>query len=115
MTRFFFNGIDNRSSYNSNGYSNYTSIKSNPCLPGQTYSFTVDGYSIWNCTGYVIWVDWNQDGSFNNSDEPSLAKIDKVYTSKMFTVTSSKIIMLQELTLKVGFLSETVLLSRVTV
>lgn len=92
MTRFVFNGIDNRSSYNSTGYSDYTSIKSNPCLPGQSYSFTVDGYSIWNCTGYVIWVDWNQDGSFNNSDELVAYKWEscrrnwtKTYTSQ-FTI-----------------------------
>ncbi len=31
--------------------------------------FSVNGSSIWNCTGYVIWVDWNQDGVFNNTDE----------------------------------------------
>lgn len=69
MTRFTFNGIDNSSSYASSGYSDYTSVRSNPCILGQTYQFTVNGSSWWNCAGYVIWVDWNQDGSFNNTDE----------------------------------------------
>ncbi|MCX7879162.1 MAG: right-handed parallel beta-helix repeat-containing protein [Ignavibacteria bacterium] len=69
MTQFVFNGINNRSTYASSGYSDFTSVRSNPCLPGQSYSFTVDGYSWWNCTGYVIWIDWNQDRSFNNTDE----------------------------------------------
>lgn len=98
MTRFVFNGIDNRSTYNSTGYSDYTSIKSNPCLPGQTYSFTVDGYSIWNCTGYVIWVDWNQDGSFNNSDELVAYKWEscrgrwtKTYTSSFTIPTNARL------------------------
>lgn len=98
MTRFVFNGIDNRSSYNSTGYSDYTSIKSNPCLPGQTYSFTVDGYSIWNCTGYVIWIDWNQDGSFNNSDELVAYKWEscrgrwtKTYTSTITIPTNARL------------------------
>ncbi|ROL58492.1 T9SS C-terminal target domain-containing protein [Bacteroidetes/Chlorobi group bacterium Naka2016] len=98
MTRFVFNGIDNRSSYNSTGYSDYTSIKSNPCLPGQSYSFTVDGYSIWNCTGYVIWIDWNQDGQFNNSDELVAYKWEscrgrwtKTYTSTIYIPTTARL------------------------
>lgn len=98
MNRFVFNGIDNRSTYASSGYSDFTSIKSNPCIPGQAYSFTVDGYSIWNCTGYIIWVDWNQDGSFNNSDERVAFKWEscrrnwtKTYTSSFTIPTTARL------------------------
>lgn len=70
MTRFVFNGINNSSTYNSTGYSDYSSISSNPCILGQTYSFSINGYSLWgsNYSGYNIWIDFNHNYTFEQTE-----------------------------------------------
>lgn len=70
MTRFVFNGIDNSSTYSSTGYSNYSSISSNPCILGQSYSFSIYGYSLWgsNYSGYNIYIDFNHNYCFDANE-----------------------------------------------
>ncbi|MGQ9819741.1 MAG: immunoglobulin domain-containing protein [Candidatus Kapaibacteriales bacterium] len=70
MTRFVFNGIDNSSTYAPTGYSNYSSITSNPCILGQSYSFNIYGYSVWgnNYSGYNIWIDFNRNYTFESGE-----------------------------------------------
>lgn len=70
ITRFVFNGIDNSSRYASTGYSNYSSISTNPCILGQSYSFTINGYSLYgsNYSGYNIWIDFNHNYTFEQSE-----------------------------------------------
>lgn len=70
ITRLVFNGIDNSSTYASTGYSNYSSITSNPCILGQSYSFNIYGYSLWgsNYSGYNIWIDFNRNYTFEQTE-----------------------------------------------
>ncbi len=70
ITRFVFNGINNSSTYASSGYSNYSSISSNPCIVGQTYQFQIYGYSLWGgyYPGYLIYVDWNHNNVLEQSE-----------------------------------------------
>lgn len=70
MTRFVFNGIDNSSGYSSTGYSDYSSISSRPCIVGQSYNFSIYGYSLWGSyiSGYNIWIDFNRNYTFEPSE-----------------------------------------------
>ncbi|MGC8957780.1 MAG: GEVED domain-containing protein, partial [Candidatus Kapaibacteriota bacterium] len=70
LTRVIFNGIDNSSTYNSSGYSNYSNIVSSPCVLGQTYQLQLRGYSLWGgyYPGYLLYIDWNRNNVFESSE-----------------------------------------------
>ncbi len=60
------NTIDN-TTVSTNSYSDYTAITTNLTL-GDSYNLSVNVNTSGNYTSYVkVWVDWNQDGTFNNS------------------------------------------------
>ncbi|MGG5487681.1 lamin tail domain-containing protein [Gaetbulibacter sp. PBL-D1] len=60
------NTIDN-STVSTNSYSDYTAITTNLTL-GDSYNLSVNVNTSGNHTSYVkVWIDWNQDGTFNNS------------------------------------------------
>ena len=60
------NTIDN-TTVSTNSYSNYTAITTNLTL-GDSYNLSVNVNTSGNYTSYVkVWIDWNQDGTFNNS------------------------------------------------
>ncbi|AWM13243.1 secretion protein [Flavobacterium sediminis] len=60
----------NNSSGNGNGYSDFTSISTN-LTKGTAYTITIT--PTWTGTvyseGYAVWIDYNQNGSFNDSGE----------------------------------------------
>ncbi len=69
---FNFNGILNaNNTYDPSGYSDYSATyRTDLCYPGQTYSFQVDGSGFWaNNSGVTIWIDFNQNGNFNEPNE----------------------------------------------
>ncbi|GAA0737993.1 GEVED domain-containing protein [Gaetbulibacter jejuensis] len=60
------NTIDN-TTVSTNSYSDYTAITTNLTL-GDNYNLSVNVNTSGNYTSYVkVWIDWNQDGTFNNS------------------------------------------------
>jgi PKD repeat protein len=61
------NTINNTSASNSSGYGNYTSI-STSLTKGNTYALSVASNIGFNRTTSV-WIDYNQDGDFNDSGE----------------------------------------------
>ncbi len=69
INRFVLNTIDNNSGMNG-GYANFTSM-STSLTTGSNYGFTI--YPSWAGTvyneAYNIWIDYNQDGDFNDSGE----------------------------------------------
>ena len=60
--------IDNTSTYESNGYSDFYSTQSASIAVGETLSCTVTPSSTQWKYGHAIWVDWNRDYEFT-SDE----------------------------------------------
>ncbi|EAY28951.1 GEVED domain-containing protein [Microscilla marina] len=61
--------IDNSST--SSGYANYTSEVANVSV-GQTHNLTVTPSASWEDSKLSVWVDWNQDGDFNDSNEANV-------------------------------------------
>lgn len=68
INRVLFAGIDNTSTGTS-AYEDFTTI-SGSVNPGEEYEITVWGNTNGNFTNYItVWIDWNQDGVFDNADE----------------------------------------------
>src|SRR5690554_1106305 len=70
ITRVLFSDIDNTSDVNStSAHEDFTSVVGNVDA-GETYTFTLEGYTGGNFSNYVIaWVDWDQDGVFDETTE----------------------------------------------
>ncbi|MGY5356128.1 GEVED domain-containing protein [Wenyingzhuangia sp. IMCC45467] len=75
---------------NSNFYNDYTTYSTN-LTPGLTFSGTVDyKKSTYNDTGFVVWVDFNQDGFFDDVNE-------KVYEADLDEVSGSGTVQLTDI------------------
>lgn len=74
ITKVEFGSIDNSSGWTS-GYSDYTSLSTNITI-GVSQSLTVtNGYSD-SDLDLGVWIDWNQDGDFDDIDEDVVCDID---------------------------------------
>ncbi|RJE70961.1 M4 family metallopeptidase [Reichenbachiella sp. MSK19-1] len=86
------NTINNSTSASSGGYGDFTSI-STSLVKGNTYTITVT--PVWTGTiyneGYAMWIDYNQDGDFTDSDELvwSMAANQTASVSGSFTVPTT--------------------------
>jgi hypothetical protein len=68
ITRVEVGDINNSSSGNSSGYTDFTSLTTN-LEQGQTYTFTIDNSEI-NIGRYNrVWIDYNNNGSFEDPEE----------------------------------------------
>jgi PKD repeat protein/uncharacterized protein YegP (UPF0339 family) len=67
--------IDNQTSgYPTNGYGDYTHIFTELAM-AQNYEVTVvPTYTNSDYIGISVWIDWNQDGDFDDADEVVMAK-----------------------------------------
>src|SRR5690554_864327 len=76
MTRVVFAGIDNPSSATStDAYEDFTAIEGE-VTQGETYPIALEGYTGGNFTNYfTVWVDWNQDGTFESSEMTEVGSI----------------------------------------
>lgn len=72
ISRVQLNTIDNTSTYASvsNSYSDFTAISTDLTL-GSTYTLTIHTYRFhsWRRAGYGVWIDYNNDGDFNDANE----------------------------------------------
>ncbi|WP_052467079.1 GEVED domain-containing protein [Psychroserpens damuponensis] len=69
IRRVQFNTIDNTTPIEDNDYSNFTSISTTVNL-GDSYDLTVSVNTDGDYTNYNrAWIDWNQNGNFNDSGE----------------------------------------------
>ncbi|MFA7470632.1 MAG: GEVED domain-containing protein, partial [Weeksellaceae bacterium] len=69
--------IDNSSSASSSSpnYEDYTAVEAN-VIQGMDYTITLEGYTGGNYTNFfTVWVDWNQDGAFSNSEITPIGSI----------------------------------------
>ncbi len=75
IDRFRLNGIDN-SSGDDNGYGDYTGSSTTTLVKGQPYSLRIN--AAWSGDaykeGYTVWVDFNKDGDFEDSNEKVFSK-----------------------------------------
>ncbi len=66
ISRVEFGTIDKSSGQDY--YADYTSI-STDVLPGNSYNITVTNGSVWSADDLGVWIDWNQDGDFDDANE----------------------------------------------
>ena len=64
--------IDNSTSYETNGYSDFTAMSAS--LNGSA-TLTVTPHYSWSATQAKAWIDWNRDGDFSDSGEQVLSGI----------------------------------------
>ncbi|MEP2023234.1 M43 family zinc metalloprotease, partial [Reichenbachiella sp.] len=72
IKRVQLGSIDNSTNYVSSGYSDFTS-QSTTLSGGQSTSITVTPHTTWSSTGAKAWIDWNQDGDFEDANEEVLS------------------------------------------
>lgn len=79
----------NNSTDSDGGYADFTSLPSTDLEAGETYEISVSpGYSGSNFLEYFrAWIDYNQDGDFNDDGETILAPVDDVNTTVNENVT----------------------------
>ena len=68
IERVEIGSIDNNTTYQSGGYSDFTS-QSTTVTQGTTESITVTPHNTWGGTAAKAWIDWNQNGTFEGSEE----------------------------------------------
>ncbi|MFI1771235.1 GEVED domain-containing protein [Thalassobellus citreus] len=72
INRVQLNTINNSSTYisTSNSYSDFTAISTDLQI-GQTYNLTIHNEitNSWDEAGYGVWIDYNNDGDFDDSNE----------------------------------------------
>ncbi len=61
-------GTINNTGTAADGYHNYTSMSTSVAV-GQSYNITIDNGNPYNDDDLGIWVDWNHDGDFDDTDE----------------------------------------------
>ena len=71
IDNFAFNSITNNGSGCNNNEANYAFNKTlnTVVTPGSSYGFSIQSPGIINPTGYAIWIDYNQNGSFDDAGE----------------------------------------------
>ncbi len=75
IERFQIAGIDNTSTANDSGYSDFTSI-STELAREKSYEFTITAWQLNRYyEGYSIWIDYNQDGDFTDGGEKVFQKM----------------------------------------
>jgi PKD repeat protein len=90
ITNVSFNTLNKTSGGGSEGYSDFTCDQTT-VYAGQTYTFTADhAYPTnHNC---VAWIDWNNDGIFNNTTEKIAASSSSLNTSVNVTIPSAAVL-----------------------
>jgi parallel beta-helix repeat protein len=68
ISRFSLGEIDNRSAIGKSGYTDYTSGASAILEQGVSYDFTVERNTSFNAVTRKIWIDYNRDGDFTDSN-----------------------------------------------
>jgi PKD repeat protein len=73
ISRVQLGAIDNSSGQDY--YADYTNL-STELDPGSSYDITITNGEIWSTDDLGIWIDWNQDGDFDDTDENVVCSVD---------------------------------------
>ncbi len=68
-------GNINNTNTNADGYHDYTYFKTD-VLPSETYELTVYNGNPYNGDDWSVWIDWNQDGDFDDANENPICQND---------------------------------------
>ena len=94
ITNVTFNNINNTSTEDGDAYSNYLSIVGNADA-GASYTISVSGTQTFGSyPGYAAWIDWDQDGIFQTTENILLASPGATQTASVTvpsTVTSGTV------------------------
>lgn len=90
ITNVSFNTLNKTSGGGSEGYSDFTCDQTT-VNAGQTYTFTADHASPTN-HNCVAWIDWNNDGVFNNTTEQIASSASSLNTSASVTIPSTAVL-----------------------
>ena len=101
INKVTFGSINNTSGANA-GYKDYTNL-STDVNKGSAYTITIN--PSWSGTvyneAYAVWIDWNQDGDFNDSGESVFTKGASSSTSASGSITVPATATLGETTMRV--------------
>ncbi len=75
ISRVQMGSIDNSSGWTTGGYADYTTLSTNVTVLGSP-SLTVTNGTTDTDIDLGVWIDWNQDGDFNDTDEKVVCDID---------------------------------------
>lgn len=90
ITNVSFNTLNKTSGNASEGYSDFTCDQTT-VYAGQSYAFTADHAAPTN-HNCVAWIDWNNDGVFNNTTEKIASSISSLNTSANVTIPSTAVL-----------------------
>ena len=96
IVRFTMGSIDNIVTIPLPGtvsFRDYSQILSTVAERGSTSAFTITRFSNFNAAGIRIWVDWNQDGTFDPITELAASTVTSALTwsSSIFTPTTAAV------------------------
>ncbi|GAA0890894.1 hypothetical protein GCM10009122_05730 [Fulvivirga kasyanovii] len=74
VRRVRFGSIDNTTTYEADGYSDYTSISAT-VVQGGSETLVVTPQYTWAGSRAKAWIDWNKDGDFNDAGEEVLSGV----------------------------------------
>ena len=90
ITNVTFNDLNNTSTNDGDAYSDYTSIIAN-VTKGELYNLSITAANTLNPgQGYAAWIDWNDDGIFQTS-ENVLLKATANSTSQLVTIPNDAV------------------------
>ncbi len=67
-------GSINNTGTGSDGYHDYTNLQTDLTV-GNTYSITIDNAVAYSSDDVGVWIDWNQDGDFEDADENVVCEV----------------------------------------
>lgn len=78
-------GTINNTGTGDNGYTNYTSMSTNLTI-NNTYSIIITYGVAYSVDDLGIWIDWNQDGDFDDTNENVSCNIGLTYTQETYSI-----------------------------
>jgi hypothetical protein len=89
ITKVVFSNISNSSTATS-GYENFTSLAAGNVTAGQAYTMTVTNSPAYTGDQTVVWIDYNQDGAFTDSEKTILGGTAASATGSISIPTTAK-------------------------
>lgn len=90
ISKVVFNTINNSSNDGVDGYSNFTCSQTT-VYEGQTYPLTIETTAP-STQNYTAWIDYNNDGAFNNTNEKVLTKISQLNVAANINIPTGAIL-----------------------
>lgn len=95
ITAVRLSGLHNSSNCSPLGYGDYTAMPAAPIQPGATIPVSVSATSLNSSftSSYAVWIDYNQDGIFQNNEFTSLGSLQGTGTvNGMITIPADAVI-----------------------